>query len=255
MSATGPGRFVWYELMTTDPAAAIAFYRDIVGWNVEPFGDDYAMWMGDQGPVGGVTTLPERARAMGAPPHWLSNVTVDDLDASVAKARELGATVYVEPQEVPDVGRFAVIADPQGAAIALFTPAREMPDHDQSGMGEFCWSELMTTDQDGALAFYSALFGWDKVDEFDMGPMGVYLLFGRGTKQLGGMMNHPADHQGPPAWLYYTHVPDLDASIARAQARGAQLLNGPMEVPGGARVAQLMDAQGAAFALLGDALG
>ena len=162
--------------------------------------------------------------------------------------KALGGRVYVEPQDMPTVGRFAVIADPQGANIAVYKPAQAMASH-EAKPGEFCWSELMTTDQGGAFGFYSAVFGWEKVGEFDMGPMGTYVLFGRGEKQLGGMMTIPAGQPMPTAWLYYVDVADLDAAIGRATRMGAKVLNGPHEVPGGARVVQLMDPQGAAFAL------
>ena len=244
------GDFVWYELMTTDPKAAIAFYSEVIGWKTERFGDegsDYRMWVASQGPLGGVMTLPDVAVQMGAPPHWTSHVTVDDVDAAVARVKELGGRVYKEPVDMPTVGRFAIVADPQGAAISLFKPAREMPPHDTSRHGEFSWSELATTDNQAAMAFYSALFGWQKISSMDMGPMGTYEIFGKGDRQLGGMFNKPKDMPAV-AWLYYTQVDDLDSALGRATRQGARVINGPMDVPGG-RVVQLVDPQGAFFAL------
>lgn len=251
MTQSNSGRFVWYDLMTSDPKAATSFYGEVIGWKTQPFGagGDYDMWVGSQGPLGGVMTLAEEAKKMGAPPHWMSHVEVADVDATVAKVKELGGKVYVEPQDIPTVGRFAIIADPQGATISAFQPAGDMAGHDGSKHGEFCWTELMTTDQGAALGFYSAVFGWEKVAEHDMGPMGTYVLFGRGETQYGGMMTIPAGQPMPTAWCYYVNVDDLDAAIGRATRMGAKVLNGPMEVPGGARVAQLMDPQGAVFAL------
>jgi predicted enzyme related to lactoylglutathione lyase len=250
MTDSNTGRFVWYELMTSDPKAAIAFYSEVIGWKTQPFeGSDYMMWMGAQGPLGGTTVLPEAAKQMGAPPHWMSNVTVADVDATVARVRELGGKVYVAPQDMPGVGRFAVIADPQGATISVFKPQMEMASHDPSKHGEFCWSELITTDQNAAFNFYREIFGWERLVDHDMGPMGVYLIYGRDGKQLGGMFNKPADMPMPPAFLYYVQVDDLDAALTRAKNNGAKVLNGPMTVPGGARIVQLMDPQGAAFAL------
>jgi predicted enzyme related to lactoylglutathione lyase len=249
MGESERGRFVWYELMTTDRDGAIAFYGALTGWKTRPFGPDYLMWVGDQGPLGGVYPLPDEAKAMGAPPHWMSHVTVEDVDASLARARELGAKVYVEPKDIPEVGRFAVIADPQGAAISLFRPAGPMEAHDASKHGEVCWRELLTSDQGAAFGFYSALFGWEKLGEHDLGPMGTYVLFGRGGQQLGGMFATPKEHRTPPAWLYYVNVDDLDAAVAKVKALGGKVMNGPMPIPGGARIAQVADPQGAAFAL------
>jgi predicted enzyme related to lactoylglutathione lyase len=245
------GDFVWYELMTTDPKAAIAFYSEVIGWKTELFGDgvgmDYKMWVGSQGPLGGVMKLPETAARMGAPPHWMSNVTVDDVDAAVKRVKELGGKIYQEPVDMPTVGRFAVIADPQGAAISVFKPDSAMTPHDPSRHGEFCWSELATTDHQAALAFYSEIFGWRQISSMDMGPMGAYVIFGKGDRQLGGMFNKPKEMPAV-AWLYYTQVDDLESAIGRAKSNGARLVNGPMDVPGG-RVAQLTDPQGVFFAL------
>ena len=245
------GDFVWYELMTSDPKAAINFYAEVIGWKTELFGDgggvDYRMWLASQGPLGGVMKLPEAAVQMGAPPHWTSNVTVDDVDATVKRVKELGGKVYKEPEDMPTVGRSAIIADPQGAVIAVFAPERSMAAHDASKHGEFCWSELATTDNGAAFAFYSEVFGWEKLGSMDMGPMGTYEIFGKGERQLGGMFNKPKE-MPMVAWLYYIQVDDLDAAIGRATNHGARLVNGPMDVPGG-RVAQFTDPQGAFFAL------
>jgi uncharacterized protein len=258
MTDSNIGSFVWYDLMTTDPAAAIAFYTHVAGWKTEPFkmeggGDDhYTMWVSEQGPLGGVVTLPESARKMGAPPHWMANVEVADVDATVAKVRKLEGSVHVEPQDIPTVGRFAVIADPHGASISVFKPLRPMPPQDGARAGSFCWSELMSADHNVAFRFYAEIFGWEKAGEHDMGPMGQYLLFGHGDKQIGGMMTKPKE-MPVSAWMYYLNVGDLDAAVERAKAKGAKLMNGPMPIPGGSRIAQLTDPQGAWFALLGAA--
>jgi len=257
MTTTNTGRFVWYELLTTDPKGAIAFYTDVIGWKTQPWETgEYTMWVGSQGPLGGVMTLPEDAKKMGAPPHWNANVEVANVDQTVAKVKELGGRIYVPPTDVPKVGRFAIIADPQGASIAIFTPSGEMASHDVSKGGEFSWHELVTTDHAAAFTFYNQIFGWEKLSEFDMGQMGKYWLWGRGGKQLGGMMTLPKGmktpdgREVPPSWMYYVTTEDLDAALARAKARGARVLNGPMEVPGGQRIVQLMDPQGAAFSLV-----
>jgi uncharacterized protein len=251
MANSSKGDFVWHDHLTKDPKAAIAFYTEVVGWKTQPFaeGADYTMWVGSQGPLGGVMKLPDEAAKMGTPPNWTGNVQVNDVDATAALAKKLGGKVYKEPADIPTVGRFAVIADPQGAAISIFKPNAAMTLHDTTKEGEFCWNELLTSDSPAALKFYSEIFGWKMLQEMDMGPMGTYRVFGVGEKQLGGMMTTPKGSPMPPMWLYYTETSDLDAAIGRATKRGAKIMNGPMDVPGGGRIAQLMDPQGAGFAL------
>jgi len=251
-----PGDIVWYELLTSDPKGAIAFYTHVVGWTTQAWqGADYTMWVGSHGPLGGVMQLPDAARTMGAPPYWQANIQVANVDETVSKVKQLGGQVHVT-EDVPEVGRIAVIADPQGAAIAVFQPKGPMEAHDRARPGEFSWHELYTSDHEAAFAFYHQIAGWERLDEFDMGPMGKYLLWGKGGKQLGGMMTKPKDmktpdgREVPTSWMYYVTTGDLDAALGRAQAAGAKVLNGPMPVPGGQRIVQLMDPQGAAFALV-----
>src|SRR5207249_1379305 len=146
-----------------DPKAAIAFYGDVVGWKTQPFkesGNDYVMWVGSQGPLGGVMKLPDEAEKMGAPPHWMAHVQVENVDELTALAKRLGGKVHKEPTDIPTIGRFAVIGDPQGAFISIFKPMEAMTLHDSSKAGEFCWNELMTSDTQAAFKFYSQLFGW-----------------------------------------------------------------------------------------------
>lgn len=254
MSSNGnTGRFVWYEDLAKDPKAAIDFYTDVVGWKTEAFKNgvdqDYVMWVGSQGPLGGVMKLPDEAVKMGVPPHWMAHVLVRSVDETAALAKSLGGKVHKEPTDIPEVGRFAVLEDPQGAFISIFSPNEQMTPHDTSKPGEFCWNELMTSDPVAAFQFYSRLFGWKVLQEMDMGPIGIYRVFGMGDKQFGGIMATPKGASLPPMWIYYAETPDLDAAIARAKKRGATVMNGPMDVPGGGRIAQLTDPQGAAFAL------
>jgi len=252
MATVKKGQFVWYEHLTKDAPKAIGFYEDVLGWKTQPFeggGGDYTMWVGSQGPLGGVMKLPPEAEKMGAPPHWEAHVQVDDVDATTAQARKLGAKVYKEPTDIPSVGRFAVLADPQGAIFNVFTPKEPMTAHDVSKEGEFCWNELLTSDSEAAFKFYSQIFGWQILERMDMGPAGTYLVFGVGENRLGGMMASPKDKRMPPMWIFYTETTDLDAAVKRAQKDGAKVMNGPMDVPGGGRIAQLMDPQGAPFAL------
>lgn len=251
------GRFVWHELMTSDTKGAIAFYTEVIGWKTQVFEgsagpEPYTMWASTQGPMGGVMTLPEEAKKMGAPPHWMGHVAVDDVDATAAKAKSKGGNIFVPPTDIPTVGRFSVIADPQGASLSIFKSASDMPPHDTTKPGEFSWNELVTTDKDKALAFYSELFGWKQLSEMDMGPAGKYVIYGQGDKQYGGIMNKtPEMQQMPPMWIYYINVDNTDDAMKRATSKGAKKIYGPQEVPGGMRVAQMIDPQGAVFALHG----
>lgn len=256
MTTTNAGRIVWYELMTTDPQGAIDFYTDVVRWKTDRWeAGNYTMWTASQGPLGGVTQLPEQARQMGAAPYWQSNVIVDDVDATVEKVKQLGGKVYVR-EDVPTIGRFAVIADPQGAVLAVFTPAQDMPPRDVTKPGEVSWHELYTTDHEAAFEFYRQIAGWERLGAMDMGPMGTYVLWGRDGTQMGGMMTMPPGMKTPdgravpPSWLYYVTTPDLDDAIARGKAKGARILQGPIEVPGGQRIVQMLDPQGAAIGLV-----
>lgn len=242
------GRFTWYELMTTDVDAGVDFYTELVGWGHMPWEgpNHYELLMRGEMPQAGVMQLPEQASAAGAPPHWMGYVFTPDLDATTAKARELGASILAE-MSLPKVGRIAVMADPQGVTIAGFQPEQEpIPDHDPEP-GEVSWHELSTTDYRAAFDFYQALFGWEVMEDMDMGEMGVYRIFGRKGRQLGGMWNKPDEM--PACWMYYVRVADLDAAVATIEKAGGKILNGPMVVPDGSRIVQAMDPQGAAFAL------
>jgi predicted enzyme related to lactoylglutathione lyase len=247
------GRFVWHELLANDESVATSFYTSVLGWTTEPWktppgAPPYTMWSSAGKPFGGLMALPQEARSAGAPSHWLGYVTVPDTDDTLALARKLGANALMGPMDMPEVGRMAVIADPQGAVIALFTP--NMPGPEQSAapaVGNVSWNELATTDWKKAWDFYQQLFGWQKGDAMDMGPMGTYQIFTLGGPPVGAMFNRPP--QIPVSnWLYYFRVADLDDAIAKTNAGGGKILNGPMDVPGG-RIAQCMDPQGAAFAM------
>lgn len=251
MASANKGNFVWYEHLTRDAGASIAFYSDVVGWKTQPFegGGDYVMWVGSQGPLGGVMKLPEEAARTGMRPHWMAHVQVDDVDETAAKVRKLGGKVHKEPTDIPTVGRFAVIGDPQGASLSVFKPDSEMAVHDASKPGEFCWNELATSDAAAAFRFYSELFGWKVLEDMDMGPMGTYRVFGLGDRRLGGMMTIPKGNPMPTMWMYYAETSDLDGALERARRKDAKVMNGPMDVPGGGRIAQLTDPHGAVFAL------
>jgi predicted enzyme related to lactoylglutathione lyase len=251
MANSNVGRFVWHDHLTRNPKAAIAFYTEVLGWKTQPYGagDAYTMWVGSQGPLGGTMGLSEEQRKTGLAPYWMGHVQVENVDRTAEQAAKLGGKIEKEPTDIPAVGRFAVIADPQKATLSIFTPKDAMKLHDDTKEGEFCWAELMTSNQGAALEFYSQLFGWKKTSEIDMGErVGAYVAFGIGTKQIGGIMNQPKGMPFPPMWVYYVQTADLEAALGRASGHGGTVMNGPMEVPGG-RIAQLMDPEGAMFAL------
>jgi predicted enzyme related to lactoylglutathione lyase len=250
--------FCWYELLTTDTAAAADFYRKVVGWTTRPMGDgglDYTVFQatGDVG-VAGLMTLPQEARDMGGRPGWIGYVAVADVDASQAKAVALGGKVLKPASDIPDIGRFAVMADPFGAVFALFHGQEpQNPPQTGAGPGSIAWRELMAGDLDQAWSFYSALFGWTKDAAHDMGAMGVYQLFRTGGEAAtGGMMTKPPTL---PAsfWTYYFTVDAIRAATDRIGAAGGQVANGPMQVPGGDWIVQGLDPQGAMFALFSNA--
>jgi predicted enzyme related to lactoylglutathione lyase len=244
-----PGRFNWHELLTTDPKAAHTFYEAVVGWGTAPWGTDgYTMWMSGQTPVGGVMETPAEVKAMGVPPHWLTYISTPDADATARRAEQLGGKILKPAEVVPTVGRFLVIADPQGAVFCLYQPENDMAPDTLPVPGTWSWHELATTDREAAFKFYSSLFGWVKTGEFDMGEAGIYQMYGIGEVPMGGIYNKTAE-MPVSNWLPYAMVMDADLATDAAKKQGATILFGPMEVPGGDRVAMMLDPQGAAFAV------
>lgn len=244
-----PGRFNWHELLTTDPKAAHAFYEAVVGWGTAPWGDEgYTMWMSGQTPVGGVMDLPAEVKAMGVPPNWLTYISTPDADAAARRAEQLGGRILKPAEVVPTVGRFIVVADPQGAVFCLYQPENDMAPDTLPVPGTWSWHELATTDREAAFKFYSSLFGWVKAGDFDMGEAGIYQMYGIGEVPMGGIYNKPAE-MPVSNWLPYAMVMDADLATDAAKKQGATILLGPMDVPGGDRVTMMMDPQGAAFAV------
>lgn len=243
-------RFVWYELVTNDIDAGLAFYRHVLGWQTQevPGADPrYVMLLAGGKPVGGAMTLPA---GMDGGPFWLGYVHAPDIDAQVARFRQAGGAVHRGPWQIMDVGRIALVSDPQGAGLALFQPTGVGPSEAFSpgAPGHGNWHELRTTDPEAAFAFYAGQFGWTKGEAMDMGEMGKYQIFQAGDAMMGGMMRGT---QGRPAWLYYFGTPGIDGALNRIEEGGGTVLNGPAEVPGGAFVVQARDPQGAMFAVVG----
>jgi predicted enzyme related to lactoylglutathione lyase len=241
------GRFVWHELMTPDTSGAHAFYTKALGWKTQPWEQDpsYSMFAAPSGPQGGSVQQPTGA------PHWLPYIGTPDIDATVQKAQSLGGRVVKEITSLPTGGKYATLTDPQGANFAVYWSPTEAQPEAPAKRGEFSWHELASSDWKSAFDFYSNLFGWDKMAEHDMGPMGMYMIFGRNGRQLGGMFNKPAEMKGGPAWLGYVRVKDVNQTVSKVKSARGTLVNGPMQVPGGDWIAQFVDPYGAMFAVHG----
>lgn len=244
------GRFVWHELMTTDTDAASDFYSRVVPWKTEDSGmPSYSLWMSGKTRAGGLMALPQEDGAA-TPPHWIIYIGTPDVDATVAEAEKLGGKILKPASDIPNVGRFAVLSDPQGAAFAVFNPS-SVPDEGVGpggGVGDFTWHELATTDTDAATSFYVDLFGWTKGPAHDMGEF-VYQIVEHGGAQVGGIYK-VRDNSTPPNWLSYVRVADAAKAANAVKDAGGRILNGPMEVPGGSWIVQALDPQGGAFAIV-----
>jgi len=245
--------FVWYELMTSDVAAAKAFYAKVVGWSTQDMpmpGMTYTLLRIGDTQIGGLMALPKDAGGAGMKSCWVGYAGVDDADTAAAKVKRLGGKILLPPTDIPNVGRFAMVADPQGASLNLFKPSQAGQRVVSSDPGHIGWHELHTTDWPKAFEFYTDMFGWDKGDGVDMGPMGTYQLFTIGGTPVGAMFNSPAA-QAARYWLFYFNVGDIDAAGKRVTDGGGKIMHGPQEVPGGGWIIQASDPQGAAFALFG----
>jgi uncharacterized protein len=248
------GHFAWYELMTTDVQAAKAFYTKVMGWSAQDAsgpGRPYVLFTAGRAVIGGLMGLPDSAQATGGKPYWVGYVAVKDVDAAVACIKRLGGAVHVPPTDIPNISRFAVFADPQTATLALLTS--HSPDHaqpaDVNAPGRVGWHELFAADQDKALVFYGALFGWQRA-EADVDELGTYQLFATGAQTIGGVLTKPPIMPAP-FWLYYFNIDNIEAAAKRVQAGGGKILEGPSEGPGGNWTVQCADPQGALFALEG----
>ena len=254
-----PGRFVWYELLTSDAPAAQAFYSAVIGWQAQAAGmsavpdSPYVVLSAGPTMIGGLMALPPEALAQGARPAWHGYVAVDDVDAMSGRFVQAGGNIFRAPDDIPQVGRFAVVADPQGAPLVLFkSHMAEAPAALPAGTpGTIGWHELHASDQASAMAFYAEHFGWTRADALDMGPNGLYQLFCTGEGPPGGGMLNRMAQMPMPFWLYYINVEDIHAAVARVGAHGGQLLMGPHQVPGGSWIVHGLDPQGALFALVG----
>ncbi len=244
------GKFVWYDLMSTDAGTSRGFYTQLFGYLVDeipmpPPMAPYPMLKVGQNGLGGIVPFDPMH---GWPSHWMPYVGVDDVDAACAKVERLGGVVQVPPSAIPNVGRFAVVSDPTGGTMSLIAMDNPgSPEDLPKGEGAVAWNELLTNDFDKAGPFYAELLGWGR-SQMDMGASGVYHLFMQGAEQAAGMTSLPPGAPRP-MWLCYFAVPGCDTSTRKAEQLGAKVQMAPFSVPGVGRMAVLTDPSGAAFAV------
>jgi uncharacterized protein len=255
------GDFIWYELMTNDADAAQDFYGALLGWTFVGSGQegmDYRIFSAGDNGVGGFFALTPEMEQGGAKPCWTGYINVEDVDRMAQAITSANGSVHMEPQSVPGVGRFAFVADPQGALFYIMNPEPPADDPDRSSnsfaatepmVGHCAWNELATSDPEAGMNFYHDLFGWAKDGEMDMGAMGKY-EFLRHDFMIGAMM--PKMPQMPvSAWSYYFRVANIDDAILAINANGGKVIHGPNEIPGGDFSMTGVDPQGAVFSLVG----
>lgn len=257
-----PGGFIWYELMSPDPAASKRFYDAVVGWSIATEsvapGIEYRMiGRSDGGNAGGVLTLTDDMVSGGARPVWLGYLHADDVDSTVAAIKSDGGGVKMEPWDQPGVGRLAMITDPSGAPIYLMDP---IPPEDQPDAASDVfsvdqpqrvrWNELWSGDPAQAVDFYRRHFGWSQEGEMGMGEMGKYHFVQHDGVSIGAIMPRMPD-MPQSMWNFYIGVDDIDRATAAAKDGGGQIVNGPMEIPGGEYAVNGVDPQGALFGLVG----
>jgi len=246
------GRFAWYELLTTDTAAARAFYGRVVGWGAQDASTaafPYSIFTMGAVEVGGLMDLPPDALRMGATPRWVGYVAVDDIDDTAERLQRLGGRIYVPPTD-SNIGRVSIVIDPQTASLGMVGGLRRGGSSDAPDEpGHIGWHELFATDAGSAFAFYSALFDW-QAGAAEINPLESYQLFAVQGRTIGGLFNKLA--RAPvPFWLYYFNVVDMDAALSAVKVGGGRVVHGPFELMSGNWIARCIDPQGAMFALQG----
>jgi hypothetical protein len=236
---------------TPDFDAAERFYGAVLGWEIPEQPNSAEMGGYRRAKLNGKDVAGVSPKMQdGQPCVWQTYVSVADIDATMAKVRDGGGAVVVEPMDVMGMGKMAIFTDPTGADCGLWEPGTFIGAELVNEDGSFGWNELGTRDVPAAREFYGQVFGWT-VEEQEMEGMGTYYVWKDGEAVRGGMvdMTGMAPPEAPPHWLVYFTVADADAAAETTKAGGGQLLNGPFDIPVG-RLAILMDAQGAMFAVM-----
>jgi predicted enzyme related to lactoylglutathione lyase len=256
MAISDPGSFCWFELGTSDQPSAVTFYRSLFGWDIEESpmgpGEIYTMFKQRGLDVGAAYTLRKEQQAQGVPPHWMIYVSVTDVDDAAGRAADLGGTVIVQPFDVFDFGRMAVIQDPTGATFSLWQPLRHQGAGVWAEPGAACWGDLSTPDQARAGEFYSRLFGWRMVtgkDLIDAQP-GDYFHILNGREMIGGIAGpQQRDPNAPPHWLVYFEAESCRDATDRAKSLGATAFVENLDIGNEGWVSIFGDPQGAAFGI------
>ena len=255
----GKSRFVWHDFMAGDLAAAKRFYGELFGWAFKPGDHGYEHIAAGGKEIGGMMKLEPQ---MGAPPHWIGYVTVDDVSQAVAAVTKAGGQKYHQ-EDIPNVGQFAVCADAQGAVFSPFhhtgRGSGQPESNERPAPYTFCWDELLTSDPDAAVRFYTTVFGWGS-EHMEMPGFGRYTLLKRtgvkdemgADKNAAGLMKLPPGVPRP-FWLTYVAVENADATVEKAKKLGATVTSPPMDIPNVGRFATMLDAQHAPFAVLAPA--
>ena len=249
-----PGTFCWPELSTTDQKAAVNFYRTLFGWEVNdsPIGPDevYSTFQIRGKGVGAAYNQQPEERQHNVPPHWNSYVSVASADDAAKKAASLGGKVLAPAFDVMDFGRMAVIQDPAGAVFQVWESKKHFGAQIMREPGALTWTELATTDTEGAKKFYTSLFGWKEKTSDGAGM--TYTEFSVGDTPGAGMMamnDQMKSMHVPPHWLVYFQTADVDATAKTAASNGANLIVPPMDIPNVGRFSVIADPQGAVFAI------
>jgi uncharacterized protein len=255
------GDFIWYELMTPDPEGSKAFYDAVIGWTIgdaTPEYNGYRMIGAEGGYAGGVLPITPEMQQHGARPTWLGYLNVADVDAAVASIERAGGKALMPATDIPNVGRIAMAADPQGAAFYVMKPIPPAGHENEPSTvfspekaGRCAWNELSTSDPIAARRFYGEQFGWTSDDFMPMGEHGEYRFIDHHVLRLGAIAG--AMNGQPPHWRFYFTVASVSAAKQTAEAKGGKVVTGPMEVPGGGHIIVGFDPQGAEFALVGGA--
>jgi predicted enzyme related to lactoylglutathione lyase len=244
-----PGTFCWVGLATPDPVGAKAFYTSLFGWQTEDLSAGeagrYTLLRRDGKEVAILYRQTAEARAADAPPHWTSFISVDDAEATAARAGELGgAAVFREPFDVLDAGRVAAIRDPSGAMVSLWQPRSRIGATLVNDVGALCWNELATTEVERAKSFFGELLGW----EYETDDSGYVSIKSAGSLN-GGMREQTEEERGrPPNWLPYFTVEDAEDAARHAEQAGGRRLLPTTKVHSG-RFTVIADPQGAALAV------
>lgn len=248
------GAFCWCDLATVDLAGARDFYTALFGWRYQDMtmdsGDVYVIADGPSGDVCGLyEQIPEQIQA-GVPPCWTSYVAVNSVDETVAATVAGGGALLAGPFDIPETGRMATLADPQGASFSVWQRDSAYRGAAEAGLpGTVCWHELATPDLDAAQRFYQPLFGWGVRLEMTGGLEYVEWLVDH--QPVGGALTLPAACGSVPThWLCYFTVADCDAAAAAAATARGGILKAPFDIPQIGRAAVLHDPAGAAFAII-----